>query len=200
MRFAFLVFAFLFSCAAVAAEFKKLVIIGDSITEGYGVSQDLAYPSLLQKKLDTLNKSWRVVNSGISGSTAASAPSRVSWALKQKPDLIVIALGANDGLRGTTVKSIEENLNAAIKLCKDAKVKVMLAGMRLPPNYGADYTRDFAAVFGRVAKKQGIPEIPFLLENVGGKPELNQADGIHPNEKGHSIVAETVFKAVQKQL
>lgn len=200
MRFAALSLVLCLGATALAADMKKLVIIGDSITEGYGVSQDQAYPTLLQKKIDDAKKSWRVVNSGISGSTAASAASRVGWVLKQKPDLILIALGANDGLRGTSVKSIEDNLNAAIELCKKAAVKVMLVGMRLPPNYGADYTKQFEAVFARVAKKQGVPFIPFLLENVGGDRSLNLADGIHPNEKGHAIVADTVFNAVKNFL
>lgn len=200
MRFAALSLVLCLGATALAADMKKLVIIGDSITEGYGVSQDQAYPTLLQKKIDDAKKSWRVVNSGISGSTAASAASRVRWVLKQKPDLILIALGANDGLRGTSVKSIEDNLNAAIELCKKAAVKVMLVGMRLPPNYGADYTKQFEAVFARVAKKQGVPFIPFLLENVGGDRSLNLADGIHPNEKGHAIVADTVFNAVKNFL
>lgn len=186
--------------AFAAEEFKKFVIIGDSITEGYGVSHDQAYPHLLQQKIDKLGKKWRVVNSGISGSTAASAPSRVTWILKQRPALVLIALGGNDGLRGAPVKTIEENLSKAVEACKSAGVKVLVAGMQLPPNYGADYTAQFKGAFARVANKAGVPLLPFLLENVGGKPELNQADAIHPNEKGHAIVADTVFKFVKGYL
>ena len=186
--------------SAYAAAPKKIVVIGDSLTEGYGVAHDHAYPALLQKKIDQAGKNWMVINSGISGSTSASAASRVTWHLKQKPDLILIALGANDGLRGTPAKSIEQNLSEALALCKKAGVKVILAGILLPPNYGAEYTRQFAAIFPALAKKQGVPLIPFLLENVAGNKDLNQGDGIHPNEKGHAIIAETVFRALQKEL
>lgn len=189
-----------FSLNAFAASPKHLVIIGDSITEGFGVSQSQAYPALLQKKIDKLNKNWIVISSGISGSTTASAPSRVQWHTKQKPALIILALGANDGLRGTKTKVIEENLTKALDICRAAGVKVILAGMKMPPNYGNDYTKEFEAVFLRVASKTGVPFIPFLLDKVAGDPKLNQDDGIHPNEKGHAIVAETVFKAVQKFL
>lgn len=190
----------LWAFAAPPSNAKRIVIIGDSLTEGYGVSRERAFPSLVQKLADQHDKKWTVVNSGISGSTSASAPSRVSWQLKQKPDLIVLALGANDGLRGTPVKTIEKNLGEAIKLAQKAGVKVVLAGMQLPPNYGADYTRSFEAVYSHLAAKYGVPLIPFLLDNVGGEHGLNQADGIHPNEKGHAVIANTVFKAIEKAL
>lgn len=186
--------------AAAAAGTKKLVIIGDSLTEGYGVSRDQAYPALLQKKIDKFKKGWQVINSGISGSTSASAPSRVQWHLKQKPDLIILALGANDGLRGTKAKAVEENLSKAVELCKKAGVKVILAGIKLPPNYGDAYTKQFEAVYPRVAEANSIPLIPFLLDKVGGEQNLNLADGIHPNEKGHAVIADNVFKAIEKQL
>ncbi len=188
------------SGSCFAASPKHLIIIGDSITEGFGVSQSQAFPALLQKKIDKLNKNWMVVSSGISGSTTASAPSRVQWHTKQKPELIILALGANDGLRGTKVKVIEDNLTKALDLCRKAGVKVVLAGMRMPPNYGDDYTKEFEAVFLRVASKTGVPFIPFLLDKVAGDPKLNLEDGIHPNEKGHAIVAETVFKAIHRLL
>lgn len=179
---------------------KKIVIIGDSITEGYGVSHEQAYPALVQKKIEASGKPWVVVNSGISGSTSASAPGRVTWHLKQKPDLIVLALGANDGLRGLPTKSMEDNLGKAIAACKKAGVKVLVAGMLMPPNYGVEYSRQFAAVFPHLAKKYEVGLIPFLLDKVGGNQSLNQTDGIHPNEKGHQIVAETVYQAIVKAL
>lgn len=199
MRY-FLGLLFAFHCSTFAESPKHLVIIGDSITEGFGVSQSQAFPALLQKKIDKLNKKWMVMSSGISGSTTASAPSRVQWHTKQKPALIVLALGANDGLRGTKVKVIEDNLTKALDLCKQAGVKVVLAGMKMPPNYGDDYTKEFEAVFLKVASKTGVPFIPFLLDKVAGDAKLNLDDGIHPNEKGHAVVAETVFKGVQKFL
>lgn len=192
--------AFFFCLQSFGNDFKKLVIIGDSLTEGYGVSQDRAYPALLQKKVDKAGKKWRIVNSGISGSTSASALTRVNWALKQKPNLILIALGSNDGLRGLPAAEIEKNLGDAVAACKRTSTPVVLAGSLMPPNYGAAYTRDFADAFRRVADKEHILLIPNLLDKVGGKTSLNLADGIHPNEKGHEIVAETVYKALQGSL
>lgn len=185
---------------ALETQTKKLVIIGDSITEGFGVKRELAYPNLLQQKLDKEHRHWRVINSGISGSTSASAASRVAWHLKQKPNLIVLALGGNDGLRGSDVKAMEENLNKGVDAAKRAGVKIILAGIKVPPNYGAAYASSFEAVFPRVAQKNGVPLIPFLLEHVGGNKDLNLEDGIHPNEKGHAVIAETVYKAVRSFL
>lgn len=179
---------------------KKLVIIGDSLTEGYGVSRDNAYPALLQKKIEQAGKKYSVINAGISASTSASAPSRMAWQLKSKPDLILLALGANDGLRGTSTKALEENLDKAVALAKKEKVKVLLAGMIMPPNYGKAYETEFEAAFKHVATKHSLPFLPFMLSDVAGKTALNQADGIHPNEKGHAIVAETVFKFVKPHL
>lgn len=201
MKFLFVFLMILPSGAfALDAHAKKLVVIGDSITEGFGVKRELAYPSVLQQKIEKAHKNWRVINSGISGSTSASALSRVTWHLKQKPDLIVLALGANDGLRGSDVKAMEENLNKAVEAAKKAGVKVILAGIKVPPNYGAAYASAFEAVFPRVAQKNDVPLIPFLLEKVGGDQSLNLEDGIHPNEKGHAIIAETVYQAIRKFL
>lgn len=176
---------------------KKIVIIGDSLSEGYGVAKEKAYPALLEKKLGS---GYTVINAGISGSTSASAPSRMAWQLKNKPHLILLALGANDGLRGLPVKAMEENLGKALADAKKAGVKVVLAGMRLPPNYGEAYVKDFAAAFGRIAAKHSVPLLPFILKDVGGVTKLNLADGIHPNEKGHEIVAETVHDFLKKHL
>jgi acyl-CoA thioesterase-1 len=185
---------------ADATKTKRLVIIGDSLTEGYGVSRAKAWPALLQKKIEALGKPYEVINAGISGSTAASAPSRMAWQLKSKPDLILLALGANDGLRGTSVKAMEENLSQALAMAKKEKIAVYLAGNKIPPNYGKAYTADFEAAFKRVADKHSVPLLPFILLGVGGVTDLNLADGIHPNEKGHKIVAETVFTFLRKYL
>lgn len=179
---------------------QKIIFIGDSLTEGYGVSLDQAYPALIQEKAKADGKNWLLVNAGISGSTTASALSRVKWQLKQKPSAIFLALGANDGLRGVPVKTSEANLASAIEAAQGAKVKIWLAGMKLPPNYGAQYTADFEKMFSRLAKKYHVPLLPFLLDKVAGRPELNQADGIHPNEKGHKILAETVYKFMRENL
>jgi acyl-CoA thioesterase-1 len=196
-----LLFAVFALCvAAHAADPKRLVIIGDSLTEGYGVAHDAAYPALLEKEIAKSGKQWRVVNAGISGSTSASAVSQVQWHLKQKPDLMLIALGANDGLRGNSVAAMEKNIDKAIAEAKKGGVKVILAGMRVPPNYGKKYSDDFASVFPRLAKKHDVPLIPFLLEKVGGRPELNLSDGIHPNEKGHALIAKMVYEDIKKYL
>jgi acyl-CoA thioesterase I len=188
------------AAAATLDAGQKLVIIGDSISEGYGVAREEAYPSLMQKKLDQAGKKWTIVNQSISGSTTSSASSRVTWALKSKPSLVLLALGANDGLRGVPAKTIEDNLVKAIQLCQNAHVKVILVGMKLPPNYGSDYRTQFESVFPDLSKRFGVPLIPFLLKNVGGIKALNQEDGIHPNAKGHVIVADTIYSALKEYL
>jgi acyl-CoA thioesterase I len=194
-----LLLLFLFSFPALAQE-KTLVIVGDSLTEGYGIQKEAAYPSLLEKKLRDAGLAWKVVNSGVSGATSASAPSRVDWALKSKPDALLLALGANDGLRGLKTDAMEANLRKAIRSAKQAEVKVFLVGMRMPPNYGRDYARRFAAVFPKVAKEEKVDLLPFLLEKVGGEKKYNLADGIHPNEAGHKVMAETVFRFLKDKL
>jgi len=186
--------------ASAEASPKRIVIIGDSLTEGYGVSRERAYPALIQERAKKDGKNWRIVNAGISGSTTASALSRIKWQLKQKPDLILLALGANDGLRGIPVATAESNLAAALSAAQEAGVKCLLVGMKAPPNYGAEYTRDFEGMFTRLQKKFKVPLLPFLLLNVAAKAELNQPDGIHPNEKGHVILADTVYKSLRENL
>jgi acyl-CoA thioesterase-1 len=186
---------------ALAAEIaKRVLILGDSISEGYGVSREAAYPALLQEKLQAAGYAADVVNGGISGSTTASAVSRLRWHLKNKPYLVLIELGANDGLRGLSPEQTEKNLAAVIELALSEKVKVILAGMRMPPNYGKDYTRRFAAIFPHLAARFHVPLIPFLLEGVAGVASLNQADGIHPNPEGHRRVAELVLPYLEKNL
>lgn len=191
----------LFLINTTQAYAKKLIIVGDSLTEGYGVAKSAAYPALLEAKLNEgAKEKWEVINSGVSGSTTASAASRIRWVLKAKPDVILLALGANDGLRGINTGGSEKNLTEAIGLAVKANVKVILASMKMPPNYGAKFTADFEAVFANVAKVQKVPLMPFLLDGVAGNPKLNLADGIHPNEEGHKVVAENVFKFLRNQL
>lgn len=179
---------------------KTLVILGDSLTEGYGVQKEKAFPALVEKKLQEAKLDWKVTNAGVSGSTSASAASRTDWILKSKPDAILLALGANDGLRGLSTESMEKNLREAINKMKAAKIKVFLAGMQMPPNFGADYTKKYREVFPRVAKEEKIDLLPFLLQKVGGESKLNLADRIHPNEEGHKIIAETVFQFLKGKL
>lgn len=179
-----------------SAKVKSLVIIGDSLTEGYGVSREKAFPALLETKLNESGQKWKVVNAGISGSTSASGMSRLKWQLKSKPDFILIALGANDGLRGTTPESTKKNLSDMIAASQKEKITVILAGMQMPPNYGKSFTQKFAQIFPDLAAQYKVHLIPFLLEKVAGDPTMNLSDGIHPNEKGHQTIADTFYKSL----
>jgi acyl-CoA thioesterase-1 len=179
---------------------KRLVALGDSLTEGYGVAKEEAYPSLLEKKIIKSGKDWVVVNAGVSGSTSASGPSRLKWLMKGKIDLLILALGANDGLRGIQIESTEKSLSETIELAQKNGIKVVLAGMLIPPNYGKDYTEKFQKIFVKIAEKYKIKRIPFLLDKVGGEIQFNQTDGIHPNRKGHEIIAENVYTQIKELL
>jgi len=184
-----------------AAHAKTLVMLGDSLTEGYGVAKEKAYPALVEKKLRAAGlKDWKILNSGVSGSTSASAPSRLQWALKAKPDAVFIALGANDGLRGVKPAATKENLVKTIRAAREKNVRVFVAGMEMPPNFGKEYRADFRRIFSEAATQEKVELMPFLLKDVGGVPKLNQEDGIHPNEAGHEIVAENVFKFLKGKL
>jgi acyl-CoA thioesterase-1 len=178
--------------AAHAAE-PVIVVLGDSLTAGLGVAADEAYPALLEARLRREGFPYRVVNAGVSGDTSAGGLRRIDWVLRQSPEVVIVALGANDGLRGQPVAALRDNLVAIIERAKAAGARVLLAGMRVPTNYGATYTRDFAAVFPEVAKKTGVPLVPFLLEGVAAQARLNQGDGIHPNLEGQRMIAELVW-------
>lgn len=187
-----LLFIFL-SINSVFAQ-TKVLFIGDSLTEGYGISKENSYPELLKKLL--LSKHGvkiEVVNGSVSGSTTASGLSRLKWFLRSKPEVLILALGANDGLRGIDLTSSKKNLAKIISLAKEKKMKVILAGMQMPPNYGADYTKKFRDMFTELKKEFDITLIPFLLEGVAAKKELNLSDGIHPNELGHKKMAENLL-------
>jgi acyl-CoA thioesterase-1 len=167
--------------------------LGDSLTAGLGVAPDEAWPALVEARLRREGLPYRVVNAGVSGDTSAGALRRVDWTLRTRPEVVIVALGANDGLRGQPVEALRGNLVAIVERLRAAGARVLLAGMRMPPNYGAAYTRAFAGVYGEVARRTGVPLLPFLLEGVAGEPALNQADGIHPNAEGHRIMAERVW-------
>ena len=189
--------AFALIAAAQLAGAETVVCPGDSLTEGYGVAPERSYPSLLQERLrDAGHSGARVVNAGISGSTSASAVSRLRWQLKARPDFVILALGANDGLRGLDLAETEKNLADAITLAQAEGVQVVLAGMQIPPNYGRDYTDRFAALFPVLARRFEIPLIPFLLEGVAAQPSLNLADGIHPNAQGYERVVLNVLEVL----
>jgi acyl-CoA thioesterase I len=196
-----LLFALALLLASSLASAKTLVMLGDSLTEGYGVAKEKAYPALVEKKLRAAGKSdWKVINSGVSGSTSASAPSRLQWALKSNPDAVFIALGANDGLRGIKPSATKENLLKTVKAAKEKKVRVFVAGMEMPPNYGKEYQAEFRKIFSDVASQEKVEFMPFLLKDVGGVPKMNLDDGIHPNEAGHEKVAENVFSFLKAKL
>jgi acyl-CoA thioesterase-1 len=186
------------SRASDSRAIKKLLILGDSITEGYGVAKNLAYPALLEKKLHAAGKKdWQVINAGVSGSTTASALSRLKWHFKTKPEVLLLVLGANDGLRGLKIDDSKNNLAVAIEFAHHQKVRVILGGLYMPPNYGPEYTTKFKGMFLALAKKYQVTFIPFVLEKVGGNPKFNQADGIHPNEQGHRIIAANLFEVLK---
>ena len=177
-----------------------IVTLGDSLTEGFGVKKDEAYPHLLQKKLLKKGYDAKVINGGISGSTSASSFSRLKWYIRTDPDIVILALGGNDGLRGLSLVNMKKNLKRTIELAKSEGILVLLAGMQIPLNYGKEYTNAFREVFFELANKHKIPFIPFLLKDVGGISRLNQPDGIHPNSEGHKIISNTVLKYLEPHL
>lgn len=177
---------------------KTILFFGDSLTAGYGLSPDEAFPALVEKKLVRNGKPSKVVNAGLSGETSAGGLSRIDWILRQPVDIFVLELGANDGLRGLPPDQTQKNLQAIIDKVKAKypKVRIVVAGMMVPPNLGQDYTTKFRKIFPEIAKKNNATLIPFLLEDVAGDEKLNQADGIHPNVEGHRIVADNVYKVI----
>ena len=177
----------------------RILILGDSLTEGYGVSAQQAFPSLLEKKLNDefssdKNRRYEIINAGISGSTSSGGVSRIEWLLKSKPDFLILALGGNDGLRGVPVEETKNNLEKIILAAKSKDIPTLLAGMKMPPNYGIEYTREFSKQFEDLANQENVPLIPFLLEGVGGNPSMNLPDRIHPNPSGHQKIAQTVYQ------
>lgn len=179
---------------------KTLIILGDSLTEGYGVAQKSAFPSLLQEKATADKLGWKIVGSGSSGSTSASGLQRIKWLAKSKPNTVLLLLGSNDGLRGIPTSETEKNLNATIAWAKENKIEVLLGQLYMPPNYGKKYTEDFAKIYSSVAKKNKVPLLGFLLEKVAGRGDLNLADGIHPNEKGHQVIADQMYSELKTYL
>lgn len=175
-----------------------IVAFGDSLTAGYGVPPGSGYPGFLQRELDRRGLPYRVVNEGVSGETTAQGLARCEAALARKPRWAVVCFGANDGLRGLSTEKMEANLREIVRRFLAAGVNVLLAGMRLPPNYGSEYVGMFEAVFPKVAEDSGVPFLPFLLEGVAGDPALNQADGIHPNIEGNRRVAARVADFFEK--
>ena len=178
----------------------RVVAFGDSLTAGLGLSPDLAWPALLQQKIDQAGLDVEVVNAGVSGDTTAGGLRRLDWALDGDVKVLVLELGANDGLRGLPVDQMRENLSRMIKTARDRDIAVLLCGMEAPPNFGPQYTREFRQAFRDIADEHDVAFLPFFLDGVAGNAALNQGDGIHPNEEGTRRVADLVWQSLQPLL
>lgn len=183
--------------SSATASRPRIVVLGDSLTAGLGLSLDQAYPSLLQSKLDDEGYLYEVINGGLSGDTTAGGLRRLDWTLEGDVRILILALGANDGLRGTPVESMKENLSAMIERAKRRGIRVVLAGMEAPPNLGTAYTEEFGTAFHDLAQRHDVTFIPFLLEGVAGVTELNQGDRIHPNRAGARRIADHVWTSLE---
>ena len=188
--------------AAIAQEKKTIVFLGDSLSAGSGVKPQQAFPALVQEKIRERGLPFEVVNAGLGGDTTAGGVRRLDWLLQRKIDVLVLELGGNDGLRGLPVANVKANLQTMIDKAraKNPEVKIVVAGMQMPPNVGPQYREEFRQAFFDVAKENNATMIPFLLEGVGGLREFNQPDLIHPNPEGHKIVAEVVWKTLEPLL
>jgi acyl-CoA thioesterase-1 len=197
-----LVFALFLSLPMFAAESKTILVLGDSIAAGYGLDLEEAFPALLQEKIDKSGLNFKVVNAGLSGDTTAGGLRRISWLLRQNVDVLLLELGGNDGLRGIDPDETGKNLRGIIAKVKEKNPKalIVIAGMQMPENMGKDYTTRFRDVFPSVARESNATLIPFFLEGVGGKADLNQPDRIHPTDEGHRIIAATIWKVLQPVL
>ena len=185
---------------APAPQRPRIVFLGDSLTAGYGLAKDQSVPSLIAARLAGMGLDYEVVNAGVSGDTSAGGLSRLEWSLDGAVRVLVVELGANDGLRGLPVDAMRDNLDAIIKRALGRGIRVVLTGMEAPPNYGQAYTNEFRAVFRDLATAHGVTFVPFYLEGVAGNPRLNIADGIHPNPEGARIVEQTIWRALEPLL
>ena len=180
---------------------NTILFLGDSLTEGLGVAKENAFPKLVETLIQKeLKKNVTVINGGVSGSTSSDGLARLKWYLKKKPYIVFLALGANDGLRGLNLKQSQKNLEEIVEYAQKSKAKVLLAGMRIPPNYGPKYVEDFEKIYQELQAKYNLKTIPFLLDGVAGVQKMNQRDGIHPNEEGHNVIAKKVFMFLKEEL
>jgi acyl-CoA thioesterase-1 len=181
---------------------KTILCFGNSITAGYGLDPDLAYPNVLEQILKDKGHNYRVINAGLSGETSAGGLTRIDWVLQNKIDVFILELGANDGLRGLPLIQTKSNLQSIIQkvVKKYPEAQIVIAGMMVPPNMGQDYASEFSYVFNELATEYDALLIPFLLDGVGGNPELNISDGIHPNIEGHKVVAQNVYNVLKEVL
>jgi acyl-CoA thioesterase-1 len=188
--------------AGIGSERPTIVFLGTSLTAGYGLEQEEAYPALLQKKIDSAGLNYRVVNAGVSGETSAGARRRIDWLLREPVSVLVVETGANDGLRGLPPDSLRANIQAILDRAKEMRPapRLLLVGMRIPPNYGQVYSRQFEAIYQELARANGADLVPFLLQGVGGVAALNQPDGVHPTAEGQRRMAETVWRVLEPVL
>lgn len=187
--------------APVFAANPKILIYGDSLSAAYGIPQQLGWAALLKQKLDQENLRFDVINASVSGETTSGGLTRLAHTLEQtKPQTIIIELGANDGLRGLPVKNMHDNLDAMIQLSKKSGAKVLLVGMRIPPNYGPKYTEEFSQTYIKLASQHKVSVVPFMLDNVAAKPDLIQQDGLHPNTQGQPIILNNIWPELQRLL
>ena len=170
-----------------------IVAVGDSLTAGYKVKEEEAYPALLEKRLHAAGYPWRVVNAGISGETSSGALSRIDWALKLEPDIVILETGANDGLRGIDPQLTKRNIEEIVRILEENGVTVVLAGMKMVPSLGREFLRDFAAIYPQIAQERDLIFMPFFLAGVAGKRSLNQEDGIHPTAEGYQIITDNLY-------
>ena len=197
----FIIILFLITLQFAHAKDDTILFLGDSLTEGLGVTKQEAYPKLVEILIQTeLKKNITVINAGVSGSTTSDGLDRLKWYLKKKPSIVFLALGANDGLRGLDLNQSQKNLEEIIKFAQESNAKVLLAGMLIPPNYGPEYSENFKKMYKQLKDKYKLKSMDFLLEGVAGNKELNQRDGIHPNEQGHKIIAKNVFEFIKEEL
>ena len=181
---------------------EKAVVLafGDSLTAGYGVKDEESYPSKLQEKILSAGFPHKVVNAGVSGDTTAGGVRRIRWLMKHEPEIVILALGANDGLRGLSIDEMRKNLEIMITICREHNAQILLAGMKALPNYGEDYMREFETVFPELAEKHDLIFLPFLLEGVAGEREYTQSDGLHPLASGYSIITDLVWQRLKPML
>ena len=200
MKFALFtaIFSVLIGVNSEAQQKKTILFFGDSISAGYGLEPQQAFPAIIQDKIDSIGLNYEVINGGLSGETSAGGLRRISWVLQRDIDIMILELGGNDGLRGIDLSSTKKNLQQIIDKAKakNPDIEIIIAGMQVPPNLGTDYTKEFQELYPELAEKNDIPLIPLILDKVGGRDEYMQSDQIHPNAKGHKVVAETVWETL----
>ena len=197
----FIIILFLITLQFANAKDDTILFLGDSLTEGLGVTKEEAFPKLVKILIQKeLKKDISIINAGVSGSTTSDGLDRLKWYLKKKPSIVFLALGTNDGLRGLDLKQSQKNLEEIIKYAQESGAKVLLAGMLIPPNYGEEYSKRFKEMYEEIKNKYQLKSMPFLLDQVAGNKNLNQSDGIHPNEQGHKTIAKNVFEFIKEDL